>query len=233
MKQVGEATKVLIVDDHPAFIEGLSVVLHSIIPSVRVLSALTGAEAFDLLAQHVDIDYVLLDLHLPDQSGLDMISRFRDDKLLTHIVVITSESRLDMIDQALASHVSGFLTKDFDRNILAECFDTIEKGDVFMVPELALQLKHYRESSSVEKHTIESQLSKRQEQALLLIAKGYSNQEIATVLGISESTVKTHVSSLIALFEADNRTHCVAEARRLGVISGWMLRNSEKRSWTG
>ena len=65
---------------------------------------------------------------------------------------------------------------------------------------------------------IEETISERQRQTLLLVVKGYSNKEIAESLGISENTVKTHVSSLISLFDTDNRTHCAAEARRLRIV---------------
>jgi len=211
-------SKILIVDDHPSFVEGVSLLLQSIIPNTKPLVAHNAIDALALAKQHPDLDWVFLDINMPDMSGIELVERFNKNKLLANIVVMTSENSPVIIDQALKKNVSGFLTKDFDRKTLSDSITAIEKGIVFLIPEHARQLKNYRESLLLEKQLIEENISERQRQTLLLVAEGYSNQEIASNLGITESTVKTHVSSLIALFEADNRTHCVAEARRLHVV---------------
>lgn len=212
------ATKILIIDDHPLFLEGLSHVLQSIMPSAEILSALNGADALEVLQQHLDIDWILLDLNLPDYNGLDLIDRFTKNKILANVIIVTSATEPEIIDQSLKRQVNGFLTKNFDRWVLMECFKKIDEGGVFLTSEHANQLSNYRETLLKEKQLIEQLLSSRQKETLILIAKGYSNQEIADNLGIAISTVKTHVSTVISLFEAENRTRCVAEARRLHII---------------
>jgi len=210
--------KILIIDDHPSFIEGVSLLLHSIFPNATLSNALDGADALTLINNQPDIDWIFLDINLPDISGIKLIEHFERNKVPANIVIMTSESNPDIIDQVLKRHVSGYLTKDFNREILHNCTKAIENGDVFLTPEHTRQLKNFRESLLKEKQLIEEFISDRQKQTLLMLVKGYSNKEIAQNLSISESTVKTHVSSLISLFEADNRTHCVAEARRLQII---------------
>ncbi len=210
--------KILVIDDHPSFIEGISLLLQSIIPNATIINALNGAEALALANKKPDIDWIFLDINLPDTSGISLIEHFENKKILANIVVMTSENNPDLIDQVLKRHVSGYLTKDFNRKILHECISVIEDGGVFLLPEHTRQLKNFRESLLKEKQLIEQSISDRQKQTLLMLVKGYSNKEIAQNLCISESTVKTHVSSLISLFEADNRTHCVAEARRLQIL---------------
>ncbi len=209
--------KVLIVDDHPSYLEGVSMLLQSIMPHASVITALNGFDARSLLKQQPDMDWVLLDINLPDCYGIELIEHFREIKLLANIVVISGDDNPDIIDQALKLHINGFLTKDFDAQLLSKCIQAIQNDQVFLTQKHAEQLRHYQESILVEKLTIEKSISARQKQTLSLIANGYSNLEIADALNISESTVKSHVSSLIALFEADNRTHCVAEARRLNL----------------
>ena len=216
---MNEDIKVLVIDDHPSFVEGVSLILQSIIPDATILTALNGSAARNLLKQQPDIDWILLDINLPDCSGLELITHFRKIKLIANIVIITGADDPDIINQALTLHVNGFLTKDFDSKTLSECINAIEHDRVFLTNKHASELKNYRESLLKEKQSIEQIISQRQRQTLVMIAKGYSNAEIAKSLDISESTVKTHVSSLISLFEADNRTHCVAEARRLKVVA--------------
>lgn len=213
-----ETTKILMIDDHPSFVEGAFLLLQSIIPNAVQLTAHSGEETLALIKQQPDIDWIFLDIKLPDISGIALLEHFKKHKIVASIVIMTSETSPAIIDQVIKQHVSGFLTKDFSRQTLSDCIKTIENGGTFLAREHAQQLKNYRESLLREKQLIEEAISERQKQTLLLVVKGYSNKEIAENLGISESTVKTHVSSLINLFDADNRTHCVAEARRLHIL---------------
>jgi len=212
-------TKILIVDDHPTFIEGVSVILQSIIPNTIPLSSLNGKDALKTININPDIEWIFLDINLPDYNGIELLEHFEKNRVLANIIIMTSANDPSIIDEVLKHHAAGFLTKDFNRQILADCIKTVEMGNIFLTTDHEKQLRNYRESLLREKQIIEDNLSERQKQTLLLIVKGYSNREIAESLGISESTVKTHVSSLISLFEADNRTHCVAEARRLQIVS--------------
>ena len=211
-------SQILIIDDHPSFVEGVSLLLQSIVPNINPLIAYNGKDALVLLKQHPDIDWIFLDIKMPDINGIELIKHFEKNKTLANIVVMTSDNSPMIMDQVLKSNVSGFLSKDFDRQILSQAIETIANGDVFLTSEHERQLKNYRETLLRERQSIEKAMSHRQQDTLLLISKGYSNIEIAAHMGISESTVKTHVSTLMSLFEADNRTHCVAEAQRLHFI---------------
>jgi len=211
-------TKILVADDHPSYVEGVSLLLQSFLPKPLIITALNGTEVLSQLKQNIDVEWILLDMNLPDYSGIELLKRFNKTKLIAHVIVVTAENNPDIIDQVLKLHANGFLTKNFDRKLLEKCFHTIENDTIFLTPEHARQLNDYRESILLEKEHIEESMSGRHIQTLTLIAKGYSNSEIATSLCISESTVKKHSSALLDIFEADNRTHCVAEARRLKFI---------------
>lgn len=211
--------KILIIDDHPTFVDGLSLLLQSIFPNADIVTAHTGASALQKTEQCPDFDWILLDFHLPDCNGIDLVGRFTEQKLLANIIVITSETEPAIIDQALNHNINGFLTKDFDHKTLMDCIKAIDNGQEFLLPEYQQQLNNYRNYQLRETQNIQQNISPRQQETLLMLSKGFSNQEIAQNMHISESTVKTHVSSLMTLFEADNRTHCVSEAQRLNIIN--------------
>ena len=213
-----DSIKILVIDDHPSYLEGVSLLLRLIMPNSTILTAKDGSNARALLRLHVDIDWILLDLNLPDCSGVELVRYLNDNKTLAHIVVISGEDDPGTIDEILNYGVSGFLTKDFDSQVLTQCINTIENDGVYLAPKHKQMLNNYRSGWLKEKQLIEEVITSRQLQTLLLIAKGYSNHEIADQLGITESTIKKHVSLLIAIFESDNRTHCVAEARRLKFV---------------
>lgn len=210
--------KFLVIDDHPSYLEGVSLLLRSIMPDAIIITAKDGADAREKLKQHVDIDWILLDINLPDCSGVDLIHYFRKLKVLANIVVITAEDDPGVIDEVLKYCTNGFLTKDFDSRTLLECISAIENDMVYLSPKHTQMLTNYRSGWLRKRTEIEDQLSSRQQQTLLLIAEGFNNLEIADQLGIEECTIKKHVSSLMTLFAANNRTHCVAKARRLGLV---------------
>jgi len=210
---------ILIVDDHPVVLEGLALILGEVMQPASLLTAADGAGARDRSRRHRDIRWIFLDVNLPDVDGIELIASLEGDGVTAFTVVLSSDADPALIDRAQRGKADGFLSKSFDRVELARCIEAIEQGEFFIVPEQRRQLKHFRESVLVERQSIQASLSERQRQTLLLLSKGYSNLEIARSLGIVESTVKSHVYALMTLFEADNRTHCVAEARRIGLIT--------------
>ena len=118
----------------------------------------------------------------------------------------------------MSMNPNAFLSKSFNREELQECIDTVEAGHIYLAPSLRRELTSYRRSILAERQKILAQMSERQLNTLALIAAGYSNKEIATSSNVAESTIKSRVKAMMVLFKADNRTHCVFEARRLGII---------------
>lgn len=210
--------KILIVDDHPVVLDGLSIILSDVMSGAQIFKAIDGAQALTVVKSNVDIDWIFLDVNLPDIDGIDLIKSFESLRITANIIVLSSDSSPSITDRALKQHANGFLSKSFVPSELRSCIKTIEQGKIFLLPQLQQQLTKYRDSVLAERQLIEAHISNRQLQTLNLLAKGYSNLEIADSLGIVESTVKSHIQALMSLFEADNRTHCAAEARRLNII---------------
>lgn len=209
---------ILIVDDHPVVLDGLLSMLKSIRPNANFSTASNGADALEILNQSTTANWLFVDLNLPDMNGLELIETLQVKKAELNTIVLSSELDPFLINKALSLKVNGVLSKSFTKDVFEQCLVTIELGRVFLTPEHACELKYFRESQMLEQLHIKESLSARQIETLTLLSKGFSNSEIADSMHIAKSTVKSHVSALMELFEATNRTHCVSEARRLKIL---------------
>ena len=208
----------MIVDDHPVVLDGLATALMDLKPQTSIYKAVDGGSAEALVNLHRDIDWIFMDFHLPDTNAIELMHSFEKMKLTAKTVVISSDSCPDMIDKVMSMNPCAFLSKSFSREELQECIETVEAGQIYLAPNLRRELNNHRRSILATRQKLLAQLSERQLSTLTLIAAGYSNKEIATSSNVAESTIKSRVKALLQIFDADNRTHCVFEARRLGVI---------------
>ena len=209
---------ILIVDDHTVVLHGLELMINEIKPQASISTALSSEQVL----QHIDdqflFDWMFIDINLPGLNGIELLAQLRRREIMSNIIMLSSELSLDMVEEMLAFNVNGVLSKAFDKDTFSQCFKTVEQGLVFMPAEIQKNLTFYRQGMLREKRTIEESMNKRQADILLLIANGYSNHEIAKQQELSVSTVKTHIGSLLQIFNAKNRTHCIAEAQRLKII---------------
>lgn len=213
-----ETTRILLVDDHPLFVAGVSYILNDLLGQVELLTASTAAEARAITLAHRDLDWLFCDYRLPDADGLALLADFKAAMLAVPVIMVSASEEIALVEQALSLGASGFIPKSADKQVFQQCLSTIERGEIFLPDTLWRQLIHYRSGALGEQQRMASSLSARQREVLQLVASGYSNLEVGKALGISESTVKAHVSALLSLLDADNRAHCVAEARRLKLV---------------
>lgn len=210
-----QAETILIVDDHPVVLDGLALMLQELRPNASIIKVLNAVEALQEIDAHKTFDWMFLDIHLPDISGLELLSKLRANKVLSNMIMLSSEISPEIMEEAFILNVNGILSKNSSRQLFNDCFIAIDKGNVFLTDEHSNELKYYRDSQLQEKQHIQQKISPRQIETLLMISKGYSNREISNSMLITESTVKSHVSKLMELLNADNRTHCVSRAQRL------------------
>lgn len=211
--------QVLIVDDHPLYLDGVTALLRDLFGQVNILQASTSRDALVIADSRADLDWIFLDQSLPDGTGLDLLRILQERRITAPVVMVSGADPVALVAEALDLGASGFIAKSGAREEYRQCLAVIEAGGTYLPFALAQDVAHYRATVQVERNRIRQQMSPRQNEVLLLIAAGYSNGEIATALGISEHTVKAHVSTLMQLLNADNRVHCIAEARQLGLIS--------------
>lgn len=218
MPNVNHSRCILIIDDHPVYLEGISHILQSLLGNIEILHAHSGREAIEQVSGRIDIEWIFLDQQLPDTSGLELLGRFNELRVATPVVMMSGSDDVALIHDAMEMGASGFIPKAFGRATFEQCLQAIQRGDTYLPSELRASVEHFRDTVVKARKALVSQLSDRRREVLIMMAEGYTNAEMATALGIAEATVKTHVSALLSIFDVDNRSHCIAEARKLGLL---------------
>jgi DNA-binding NarL/FixJ family response regulator len=199
---------VLTVDDHPVFREGIAAVL-SLEPDIEMVAeAQTAAEALALFRQHRP-DVVLMDIRLPDGSGVDATAQICREFPSARVIMLTTYKGDVQALKALKAGAWGFLLKNTVRRELVESIRMVHRGQQRILEEVALELAM---------HAADELLSAREMEVLQSVAQGQSNKGIARLLGIAEETVKTHISSVLAKLKANDRTHAVLIGMKRGMI---------------
>ncbi len=202
---------VLIADDHPVVRQGLWVLL-SLHPDIEVVGeAGDGAEAVELAAA-VAPDVILLDLKLPGLDGLGVLAELRDRNLPARVLVLTSVADSASVTVAMRGGAAGFLYKDVDPDALVRAVRSVHDGHTVLAPEAAGTLVRSRSRPTAVGGL--DALTAREREVLAQIAEGRSNREIARLLNMSEKTVKTHVSSVLAKLGVADRTQAALHAVR-------------------
>jgi DNA-binding NarL/FixJ family response regulator len=193
-------TRVLIVDDHPIVREGLVAALHGK-GEIEVTGGFGSAEEAIAAAPRLRPDVVILDLELPGMSGLDAIARFT-----APVLMLTAYGTDDEIERALAAGAKGYLLKGAPLDDIERAIAAVSRGESYLDSRVTAQLLS---------RGARARLTNREREVLRLL--GTSNKEIASVLGISERTVKFHVTSIFNKLGAETRAQAVAIAaeRRL------------------
>jgi len=200
---------VLIADDHPVVRQGLQVLL-SVQDDIEVVGeAADGGQAVALAAE-LDPDVILLDLKLPVMDGVAVLNGLRDAGLRARALVLTSAADRGLETLAVQAGAAGFLYKDVDPDALVRALRSVHDGHTLLAPDVAGALLR---SSSPAVRGIGA-LTGREREVLEQIAQGRSNREIARLLQVSEKTVKTHVSSVLAKLGVQDRTQAALLAVR-------------------
>ena len=200
--------RVLSVDDHPLLREGIAAIINSQPDMVMVAQASTGREAIQLFRQHRP-DVTLMDLRMPDVSGIDAMSAILAEFADARIVMLTTfEGDVD-IQRSLAAGARGYLLKNMPPKELVEAVRQVHAGRKRIPQEVAAQLAE---------HIADEALTQREIEVLQQVSGGNRNREIAEHLAISEETVKVHVKHIMEKLGASDRTAAVAIAVRRGII---------------
>jgi Response regulator containing a CheY-like receiver domain and an HTH DNA-binding domain len=200
--------RVMIVDDHPLLREGVAAVLQDQ-PDITVIAEATrGGEAIEMFRQHRP-DVTLMDLRMPDMSGIAAITAIRAEFPTARVVVLTSYAGDAHAVGALKAGASAYLLKSMLRKELLDTIRAVHAGKRRVPPEIAVE---------IAEHAADDALTERELEVLRRVGAGLSNKQIAIQLKISEGTVKAHMKSILPKLGARDRTHAVMIAVKRGII---------------
>jgi DNA-binding NarL/FixJ family response regulator len=203
-----EVIRILTVDDHQLLREGIVAVLERQEDMCVVGQAGSGREAIESF-RRLRPDVTLMDLRMPDMSGLEAISAIRTEFSSARIVVLTTYAGDVQAAAALRAGAAGYLLKNLVRKELVETIRTVHAGKRSVPSEIATE---------IAEHVADDNLTAREIEVLRRVAAGKSNKLVAAELDISEGTVKTHMKSILPKLDASDRTHAVMIALKRGIL---------------
>jgi two-component system, NarL family, response regulator len=203
-----EKIKVMVVDDHPIMRIGVASIVNANANMSVVAQTGTGEEAVALFQKHKP-DITLMDLRLPGMSGVDAIRAIRQTCAGARFVVLTTYEGDADIHQALEAGAQGYVIKGMPYQTLVDAVHRVHRGERFLPLPVARALAS---------RMPDSDLSAREREVLSLLASGKSNKDIAAHLGITEATVKCHVSAILLRLNVSDRTEAVVTALHRGLI---------------
>lgn len=206
------ARKVLIVEDHPIVSDSLFRLINETFENTICVHAATGTKGLSYLnGNHFDI--VLLDINLPDMSGIEFCSQAKSRFPELKVLVVTSLAQRHIIDKAVQAGVLGFVLKTSDIRDITEGIRQVMDGNIYF----GIGVKNLMEGHPVSGSS-EPVITRRESEILRLIAEGFTNQEIGERLFISSSTVDSHRKNLLVKFNSKNTAALVRTAISKGII---------------
>jgi DNA-binding NarL/FixJ family response regulator len=200
--------RILTVDDHQLLREGIAAVLDGLEDMSLVGQARNGQEAIESF-RRLRPDVTLMDLRMPDMSGIEAISAIRTEFPNARIIVLTTYAGDANAAAALKAGAAGYLLKNLVRKELLETIRAVHAGKRRVPAEIA---------SEIAEHVGDDALTGREIEVLRRVAAGKSNKLIAAELDIAEGTVKTHMKSILPKLDASDRTHAVMIALKRGIL---------------
>jgi DNA-binding NarL/FixJ family response regulator len=216
--------KVLVVDDHPLIREALRGVFQELQHDAGVIEASDSQQAMQLVAEHQDIELILLDLNLPDRDGFSILSELREQHPEIAVVVLSGVQDRSSVAKALDLGAVGFIPKTGQREVMISALQLVFAGGIYIPPEI-LDRGHTPSplSPTATRLGLKSGakpgdlgLTERQVDVLALMMQGKSNKAICRVLDLAEPTVKNHVTAIFKALKVTNRTEAAIAARELG-----------------
>lgn len=208
--------RVLIADDHKMVREGLRRILE-FDGEIQVIDEADNGEECIKKIRSSKPDIVLLDINMPVMNGIEALQEIRKKKLKTKVIILTVHNEIEYLLRAVDIGIDGYVLKDSDAHELIRAVTSVYEGDKFIQPSLIPLLNSKLIARDLDAERLE-QLSKREIEVLKLAAVGMFNKEIGVELGISERTVKNHLSSIFKKIDSSDRTQAAVFAIRNGLV---------------
>ena len=207
--------KILIVDDHALFREGLCHILVELEESVEILEAHEFDSANKIVAENPDLDLILLDLGIPGKDGFAALSFFSEKFPALPVVIISASNKRSDIQRALDSGAMGYIPKETTSKVVLNALRLVFLGEVYVPSSFMSDTSNI--SSETEK--LNALLTPRQLEIVTLLVQGKSNKSIANKINVTEATVKMHLTAIFKSLGVNNRTQAAMMAEKLGLGS--------------
>lgn len=218
------AIKILLVDDHRMFLEGLGAVIGTLGERFETTSFSSPRAAVSAIEDGENYDLIISDLVMEEMNGVALIQALQARRCSTPILIVSGIDTLPPIEKVLRLGAMGFVPKSAPKETLHMAIDAALAREVFLPEELWSVLETSQISPNAVKEESEDTqaqdtlLAARQIEVLQLIADGYPNSQISNILNISENTVKTHIKQIFKQLNVTRRTACVKKAQTLGLL---------------
>ncbi|MBR3501959.1 MAG: response regulator transcription factor [Alphaproteobacteria bacterium] len=220
--------KFLVADDHELFLQGLEFVLKKEYPDAKLVLANDYNEILQVLKQQNDFDLLITDLAMPGGNWLEALQKIHNLSPEMPIIVVSAVFDKEILQKTYNIGVSGYVSKSFPNNIIISAINLVLAGGMYIPPDLvkissdttSKQLSDLIKSfdNSQKKPDEEKLLTPRQLEVLQCLADGLSNKQIAYKLGLSEGTIKIHITLLMRALNVSNRVAAVRAGERAGLI---------------
>ncbi len=220
--------KILIADDHELFLQGLEFILQKQYPEAQIVLASNYNDIFQILKEQKDFDLILTDLAMPGANWLDALKKIHTDCPDVPIIIISAVFDRQILQKTFDIGVSGYVSKSFSNSLIISAINLVMAGGIYVPPEV-LQMSVQSSPEPMREllaslnepksdTTDNNILTPRQKEVLACLAEGLSNKQIAYRLGVSEGTIKIHITLLLRALEVTNRLAAVRKAVQLGII---------------
>ncbi len=210
--------KILIIDDHPLVIDGITTMLKDE-TYLRIEGAAKNAkEALVFLDGDIPVDVVLLDINLPDVDGLRLCEMIREKNKTVKILGLTYVNEAGIITQLIKKGANGYLLKSMDREELIEAINRVMDGSIYLSRAANEKILQQLQSFELPQNRIPA-LTRREKEILQLLSEGLTSNEIASKLFLSNYTVDTHRKNMLQKFNVHNTQSLMNVVRELGIIS--------------
>ena len=220
--------RILVADDHELFLKGLEFILADIGENTELVFAKSYTDIFNILEKDTDFNLILTDLAMPGANWEEAIARIHNTLPDTPIIILSAVFDKEIVEKTIEIGVSGYIPKTSSNAVIISAVNLVLSGGVYIPPELLNrklpdEFNDFKRVVNIpENKTIEEKvknLTPRQVDVLRCIAQGMSNKQIAYALGLTEGTVKLHVTAILKMLNVYNRTSAVIEASKLGLIN--------------
>jgi two-component system, NarL family, response regulator YdfI len=215
--KIMDKRKILVVDDHLIVREGLKLIFETEEDYEVVGEAENGDKAL-VLIEELKPDVVLMDLNMPKRGGLEAIRALKEKNNPVPVIILTTFNDFNLIREGLSLGAKGYLLKDSTREELIRTVDSAIRGELLLQPEISSIIFGSKKEPDQINNSFNAGITERELFVMQAVARGCTSKEIASDMGISERTVKAHLTNIYSKLNVDSRSRAVAVAIEQGII---------------